>query len=283
MHRTASVMTLMLAITVCLLDCPEAQPPIQQLKPPPEKNYADISREIEVLMFIRRWGFSREQLELIRKLVTKLRQAESELERARNSPELLELLWQARMAMLRGDDATPWLEKAEQLRSKLVGALEEAFWELHERTLNELRKVLSDEQASKMSIEGTVWARLIEIADEFVKVAKAEEDEWVIWRTSVANELRDAAREHNPNAPKNVADQITLLLIKLKQLAIEQPKQARADLYKRLLDIVLPQEKQAGPTKDEAEGRLRELLSDGLLSNLKATEAVLNDLLPTKP
>lgn len=283
MHRTASVMTLMLAITVCLLDCPEAQPPVQQLKPPPEKNYADISREIEVLMFIRRWGFSREQLELIRKLVTKLRQAESELERARNSPELLELLWQARMAMLRGDDATPWLEKAEQLRSKLVGALEEAFWELHERTLNELRKVLSDEQASKMSIEGTVWARLIEIADEFVKVAKAEEDEWVIWRTSVANELRDAAREHNPNAPKNVADQITLLLIKLKQLAIEQPKQARADLYKRLLDIVLPQEKQAGPTKDEAEGRLRELLSDGLLSNLKATEAVLNDLLPTKP
>lgn len=283
MRRIALVTTITLAIAACLLDCAKTQPPAEQLKPPAGKSYDDIRHEIEVLAFIKRWEFGKEQLALIHKLVAKLRQAEAEIDKARNSPELLALLWQARMATLRGEDATPWLEKAEELEGKLVHPLEEAFWNMREQALDELRKSLSDEQALRMAISGTVWARLIEVANEFVEVAKADEDRWVDWRTSVVSELRYAAREHNPNAPKDLADQITIMLIKLRQLAIEQPKQARADLHKRLLNLILPEEKRAGPTKEEAEERIRGLLSDGLLSNLKATEAVLNELLGIKP
>lgn len=283
MRCTALVTTIMLIIAACFSECAKTQPPAEQLKPPAGKSYSDIRNEVEVLAFIKRWGFSKEQLELIRKLVLKLRQAEAEIEKARNSPELLALFWQARMAMLRGEDATPWLEKAEELEGKLVHPLEEAFWNMRDQALDELRKSLSDEQASRMAISGTVWARLIEVANEFVEMAKADEDEWVNWRTSVVSELKDAARAHNPNAPKDVADQITIMLIKLRQLAIEQPKQARADLHKRLLNLVLPEEKRAGPTKEEAEESIRLLLSDELLSDLKATEAVLNELLGIKP
>ncbi|MCS7252979.1 MAG: hypothetical protein RMK18_04955 [Armatimonadota bacterium] len=283
MYRITLIATLAVTFFMHLLDRVATQPPAQELKPPVGKSYNDIRSEIDVLVFIKRWGFDKEQLKLAHKLVMKLYEAENEIEKARNSPELLALLWQARMAMLRGEDATPWLEKVDELEGNLTSKLEEAFWELHEQVLNELRKALSNEQASKMAIDETVWGRLVEVANEFAEMVKADEDEWVNWRTSVANELRDAAREHNPNAPKDIADQITIMLIKFKQLAVEQPKQAKADLHKRLLSLVLPEEKRTGPTKEEAEERIREILRAGFLSNLKATVSILNDLLGIKP
>lgn len=277
---------LSLSIAIAFLLCherpPIAQPPGQLPKPPEGKSHSDIYGEIEMLRFIKRWKFSKAQLELAYKLVVKLRQLQEEIDKAYNSPQLIALLWRARMALLYGEDPNPWLEKADELQSKLVGEIEEAYNKLQEQALNELRGALNNEQESKMAIEGTVWERLNEIVSEFVEVVKADEDRWVEWRTSVTSELRAIARAHNPNVPKDVDDQITILLIRLKQIAIEQPQQAKADLHKRLLALVLPEEMRLGPTKEEAEERIRSLLNDNLLSDLRAAESVLNDLLKAK-
>jgi len=280
--RACALRCLLLVVLAQLfLQVAFAQPPAEQQMPPAGKTYHDIRAEIEVLRFIRKWNFTRAQIEQIYNPILKLLKAQEEYEKALNSAEVLKAFWRVRMALLFGEDANALLDKARELRDKLAGKFEAQLDELRERTLDELRKVLSDEQASKMAIEGTVWGRLIEVANEFVEMAKAGEDEWVEWRTSIANELRDTARELNPQAPKNLSDQITVLLIKLRQLAVEQPQQAKSDLHKRLLEMVLPEEKRAGPTKEEAEEHIRSSLY-ALLENLRATESVLKEMLTVK-
>lgn len=280
--RACALRCLLLVVLAQLfLQVAFAQPPAEQQMPPAGKTYHDIRAEIEVLRFIRKWNFTRAQIEQIYNPILNLLKAQEEYEKALNSAEVLKAFWRVRMALLFGEDANALLDKARELRDKLAGKFEAQLDELRERTLDELRKVLSDEQASKMAIEGTVWGRLIEVANEFVEMAKAGEDEWVEWRTSIANELRDTARELNPQAPKNLSDQITVLLIKLRQLAVEQPQQAKSDLHKRLLEMVLPEEKRAGPTKEEAEEHIRSSLHT-LLENLRATESVLKEMLAVK-
>ena len=275
------VSVLLFALAQLFLQVVFAQPPAEQQAPPAGKTYDDIMAEINVLRFIRKWRFTKAQVEQMYKLISQLLKAQEEYEKALNSAEVLKAFWRVRMALLHGEDANALLDKANELEGEVTGKLWEEYENLRERTLDELRKLLNDEQASKMAIEGTVWGRLIEVANEFVEMAKAEEDTWVEWRTSVANELRNTARELNPQAPKNVGDQITILLIKLRQLAVEQPQQARADLHKRLLEMLLPEEKRAGPTKEEAEERIRDSLY-ALLENLRATESVLKEMLTVK-
>ena len=249
-----------MGLFVCALTClPCERAMATTAGPPPEVTVEQIFGDIEVLANLRSLSLTANQLAGMVGIVEGFSEVRQRVARQRNRQDVRRALWQVREFFLLAEEAEePWtpMEAYHEFLEEQEEVLENAV----DRAVGQMAALLTKEQTLTIARRETLYGEIEQAVKHLAALADSDDDEWREWRNDVATELTEMARDENPDAPRGLNDRIVMFMIQARAKGADYLKENQAKLYKELEALILPAERRGGPSAEEREERVHEVL-----------------------
>jgi len=228
--------------------------------PPEEMTVEQMFQDIEALEGLRLISPDARQTRAMVETVEEFHKVKKAVSERKNQPHLRRALWQVRTRLLEGEkrEEEVW-EPLEELW-EMMEQQEETMERASERALAELRSLLTKEQIRRIALQDTPYGRIERAVRDLASFAVGDGGDWREWRSETASELTEIAHDQNPQAPKDLDDQLLMLFIQARKKGANYVKANQEKLYKEILALVMQPDKRGGPSLEEQHERVNEMM-----------------------
>lgn len=200
---------------------------------------AQLDADIRLLYMVNRLELTAEQIDRLLPIVRDMRTRAEALEKARNAPEIMQILRAVRQALLEGKSG----QEVEALRRQLDQHLqrmdqqEADFGQARERAADLAIQVLTPEQQQRL-LDPVAEQTSFDIIRAMGEARVVRPEHWDNWLAQVSQNLARQAAGGNPQAAQTAGGQIRQLLEQARGMSEAQLQAQAAQISARIEQIL---------------------------------------------